>query len=38
MALPYPKEWGRTTRLADGRAMLIRPIRPQDEDPIFYGA
>ncbi len=31
MALPYLKEWERTTRLADGRALLIRPIRLQDE-------
>src|SRR5690349_2169315 len=31
MVHPYPKEWERTCRLADGTALLIRPIRPEDE-------
>jgi acetyltransferase len=29
---PYPKEWERTIRLADGRAVFVRPVRPDDED------
>ncbi len=28
---PYPKEWERQTKLKDGREVLIRPIRPEDE-------
>jgi acetyltransferase len=28
---PYPKEWERTVTLRDGTAVLIRPIRPEDE-------
>jgi len=28
---PYPKEWERPVRLRDGTAILIRPIRPEDE-------
>lgn len=28
---PYPKEWERQTALKDGRAVLMRPIRPEDE-------
>ncbi|TBW37200.1 GNAT family N-acetyltransferase [Siculibacillus lacustris] len=28
---PYPKEWERETRLKDGREVLMRPIRPEDE-------
>lgn len=31
MTRPYPKEWERTCRLPDGRALLIRPVRPGDE-------
>jgi GNAT superfamily N-acetyltransferase len=31
MALPYPKEWERAGGLADGKSLLIRPIRPEDE-------
>ena len=32
---PYPKEWERTITLRDGRQMLVRPIRPDDEQ--LYG-
>ena len=32
---PYPKEWERPAMLRDGRAILIRPIRPEDE--ALYG-
>jgi len=32
---PYPKEWERSVTLRDGRAVLIRPIRPEDE--ALYG-
>ncbi len=28
---PYPKEWERRIALADGTAVLVRPIRPEDE-------
>jgi acetyltransferase len=28
---PYPKEWERPVTLRDGTALLIRPIRPEDE-------
>jgi acetyltransferase len=28
---PYPKEWERRIELADGTAVLARPIRPEDE-------
>lgn len=28
---PYPKEWERAVTLRDGRQMLVRPIRPDDE-------
>jgi acetyltransferase len=28
---PYPKEWERRIALADGTAVLVRPIRPADE-------
>ncbi|MCB1503164.1 MAG: bifunctional acetate--CoA ligase family protein/GNAT family N-acetyltransferase [Bauldia sp.] len=27
---PYPNEWERHTTLADGRALFVRPIRPDD--------
>ncbi|NLH82146.1 MAG: acetate--CoA ligase family protein, partial [Phyllobacteriaceae bacterium] len=35
---PYPKEWERETKLKDGRAVLMRPIRPEDESlyPDFF--
>ena len=35
---PYPKEWERTTMLKDGREVLMRPIRPEDEAlyPDFF--
>ncbi len=35
---PYPKEWERPTQLKDGRAVLMRPIRPEDEAlyPDFF--
>jgi len=32
---PYPKEWERRVTLKDGTALLIRPIRPEDE--ALYG-
>jgi acetyltransferase len=28
---PYPSEWEREVALADGRRILARPIRPEDE-------
>ncbi|MBI1785369.1 GNAT family N-acetyltransferase, partial [Candidatus Sumerlaeota bacterium] len=28
---PYPKELEETVKLSDGRALLVRPIRPEDE-------
>jgi acetyltransferase len=28
---PYPKEWERSIRLADGGAAFVRPVRPDDE-------
>ncbi len=28
---PYPKEWERNALLKDGTAILIRPVRPEDE-------
>jgi acetyltransferase len=31
---PYPKEWERTAHLADGTALRIRPVRPEDE-PLY---
>jgi acetyltransferase len=35
---PYPKAWERETALKDGRAVLMRPIRPEDEAlyPDFF--
>lgn len=35
---PYPKEWERETRLKDGREVLMRPIRSEDEAlyPDFF--
>ena len=32
---PYPKEWERRIVLRDGTAVLVRPIRPEDE--ALYG-
>jgi acetyltransferase len=29
---PYPKELEESARLRDGRSILLRPIRPEDED------
>ena len=28
---PYPKEWERHLKLGDGTAVLVRPVRPEDE-------
>ena len=28
---PYPKAWERHVRLPDGNAILVRPVRPEDE-------
>lgn len=28
---PYPQEWERTMALKDGRDILVRPVRPEDE-------
>jgi len=28
---PYPKQWERKLRLPDGTAVLMRPVRPEDE-------
>ena len=28
---PYPKEWERTIILADGQAVQVRPVRPEDD-------
>jgi len=37
---PYPQEWERHVTLPDGRTLLVRPIRPQDEAlyPQFLSA
>jgi len=37
---PYPKEWERQMKLLDGTAILVRPVRPEDEPlylPFFAG-
>lgn len=34
---PYPKELEETMELADGRKLLLRPVRPEDE-PAFQDA
>jgi acetyltransferase len=37
---PYPKQWERHLALADGRAVFVRPVRPEDEPlygPFFAG-
>ena len=31
---PYPKEWERNVALPDGRVILVRPVRPEDE-PLY---
>ena len=31
---PYPTEWQRQIRLQDGTAILVRPVRPEDE-PLY---
>ncbi len=31
---PYPKEWERHVTLKDGTALLVRPVRPEDE-PLY---
>jgi acetyltransferase len=31
---PYPKEWERAHQLRDGSAILVRPVRPEDE-PLY---
>jgi acetyltransferase len=31
---PYPSEWVRHVKLRDGTAILVRPIRPEDE-PLY---
>ena len=37
---PYPKEWERRVTLPDGKTLLVRPIRPEDEAlyPPFFAA
>jgi acetyltransferase len=29
---PYPKQWERRTTTADGTPLLLRPVRPEDEE------
>lgn len=31
---PYPKEWERHVALPDGKSLLVRPVRPEDE-PLY---
>jgi acetyltransferase len=31
---PYPKQWERPAKLRDGTALLLRPVRPEDE-PLY---
>jgi acetyltransferase len=31
---PYPKQWERHVALADGTAVFVRPVRPEDE-PLY---
>ncbi len=31
---PYPKQWERHVSLADGTAIFVRPVRPEDE-PLY---
>jgi acetyltransferase len=37
---PYPTEWERHINLRDGTAILVRPVRPEDEPlyPPFFAA
>jgi acetyltransferase len=37
---PYPTEWERHLKLQDGTAILVRPVRPEDEPlyPPFFAA
>jgi acetyltransferase len=37
---PYPTEWERRVTLRDGTAILVRPVRPEDEPlyPPFFAA
>ncbi len=37
---PYPTEWERHVKLRDGTAILVRPVRPEDEPlyPPFFAA
>jgi acetyltransferase len=37
---PYPTEWVRQMKLRDGTAILVRPVRPEDEPlyPPFFRA
>jgi acetyltransferase len=37
---PYPKEWERHLTLQDGTVLLVRPVRPEDEElyPPFFAA
>jgi acetyltransferase len=32
---PYPKEWERELALDHGRRVLVRPVRPEDEDLVL---
>jgi acetyltransferase len=34
---PYPRELERSVTLADGRVLLMRPIRPEDEPALLRG-
>jgi acetyltransferase len=36
---PYPKQWERHAVLADGTRVLVRPVRPEDEELMrrFFG-
>ncbi|MEJ1157669.1 bifunctional acetate--CoA ligase family protein/GNAT family N-acetyltransferase [Prosthecomicrobium sp. N25] len=37
---PYPQEWERRMALKDGRGVIVRPVRPEDEAlyPDFFSA
>jgi acetyltransferase len=36
---PYPKQWERRTNSPDGTHLLVRPVRPEDEELVrrFFG-
>src|ERR1700730_12555485 len=36
---PYPKQWERRTTSPDGTHLLVRPVRPEDEELVqrFFG-